>query len=76
MTTTDNRLRTGDGTHAENRCRNCGSFVTRDFARVFGDNENQVFGCLDCMTATEVKKGGARAEQVDTNIIGGRDPLR
>ena len=76
MTTTDNRLRAGDGTSAENRCRSCGSFVTRDFARVFGNNQNEVYGCLDCMTATEVKKGGARAESVETNIIGGMNPLR
>ena len=46
---------------ATNRCRNCGSFVTRDFARVFGNNHDEVFGCLDCMTATDVKKGGARS---------------
>ncbi|GAA0198536.1 hypothetical protein GCM10009000_010480 [Halobacterium noricense] len=51
--------------------------MTRDFARVFGNNENDVFGCLECMTATEVKKGGARAEHVDTaKLIGGREPLR
>lgn len=76
MTISENRLKAGDGTVAENRCQNCGSFVTRDFARVFGNNRNEVFGCLDCMTATEVKKGGARAETVDTNTIGGRNPLR
>lgn len=62
-------LSTGGG-HAENRCRNCGSFVTRDFARVFGNNYNEVYGCLECMTATEVKRGGARAENVDTSGIG------
>jgi hypothetical protein len=50
--------------------------VTRDFARVFGNNHNEVYGCLECMTATEVKKGGARAKNVDTNIIGGMEPLR
>ena len=77
MTTTDNRLTNGDDTMAENRCQSCGSFVTRDFARVFGNNHNEVFGCLECMTATEVKKGGARADEGDTtNLIGGREPLR
>ena len=44
-----------------NHCQNCGSFVTRDFARVFGNNHNEVFGCLECMTATDVKKGIARS---------------
>ncbi len=73
--TTTNPLTSG--TNTENRCESCGSFVTKDFARVFGNNDGQVFGCLECMTATEVKKGGARADEVDTtNLIGGREPLR
>ena len=67
---------TADTSIAENRCQSCGSFVTRDFARVFGNNHNEVFGCLECMSATEVKKGGASAEHVDTShLIGGREPL-
>jgi hypothetical protein len=44
---------------ADTRCENCGSFVTRDFARVFGDNQNTVHGCLDCMNGTDVKDGHA-----------------
>jgi hypothetical protein len=77
MTTTNSQIASGSDTVAENRCRSCGAFVTRDFARVFGNNENEVFGCLECMTATEVKKGGARAEFVDTSkLIGGREPIR
>jgi hypothetical protein len=77
VTKTDNHLSTNDDTMAENRCQSCGSFVTKDFAKVFGNNHNEVFGCLECMTATDVKKGGARAENVDTtNLIGGREPLR
>lgn len=44
---------------AESRCRNCGGFVTDRFTRVFGDNRNRVFGCFDCMTATEIKNGAA-----------------
>ena len=66
-----------DRSTSENRCQSCGSFVTRDFARVFGNNQNEVYACLECTTSTEVKRGGARAEDVDTtNLIGGRDPLR
>ena len=77
MTVSNDQMTSGNDTVAENRCRSCGSFVTRDFARVFGNNHNEVFGCLECMTATEVKKGGARAEEVDTTqLIGGREPLR
>ncbi|SEW32778.1 hypothetical protein SAMN05216285_4144 [Natrinema salifodinae] len=29
-------------------CRNCGSQVTRQFARVFGDNRDVVHACPDC----------------------------
>jgi len=57
----------------DNRCKGCGSFVTTEFARVFGNNHDEVFGCLECMTGTEVKQGGARARDVDTTkgIVGG-----
>ncbi|WP_423985212.1 DUF7563 family protein [Haladaptatus sp.] len=44
---------------ADTQCRNCSSFVTPQFARVFGNNRNEVYGCFECMTATEVKKGRA-----------------
>ncbi len=75
MTTTDNPL-TENATKTENRCQSCGAFVTRDFARVFGNNNGQVFGCLECMSATDVKKGKARAETVDPSLpgIGGAIP--
>lgn len=42
---------------ARNRCQNCGAFVTRDFARVFGNNDNIVVGCLDCHARTAVRDG-------------------
>lgn len=29
-------------------CRNCGTRVSTDFARVFGDNEGRVHECHDC----------------------------
>lgn len=29
-------------------CRNCGTRVTGDFARVFGDNQDRVFHCHNC----------------------------
>ena len=59
----------------ENRCRNCGSFVTRDFARVFGNNYNEVFGCLECMSATNVKRGGARSKDAEVPPLGGTGPV-
>jgi len=33
---------------AETSCRNCGAPVTKQFARVFGDNRHRVFACLNC----------------------------
>lgn len=41
------------------QCNNCGGFVTRDFARVFGDNGNAVHGCPDCTDMTGVMAGQA-----------------
>jgi len=32
------------------RCVNCGNQVTRQFARVFGDNRDVVHACPDCAT--------------------------
>lgn len=37
-----------------NRCLNCGAPVTPQFARVFGNNRNDVFGCTRCQTTTEL----------------------
>lgn len=53
------------------QCEGCGSFVTKDFARVFGDDENRVHACLECMTATDVKKAGAAGEEHPRRRIGG-----
>jgi hypothetical protein len=39
-----------------NECNNCGSFVTPQFARVFGDNDDEVYGCLNCQTARELRE--------------------
>ena len=38
-------------------CRNCGRHVTPQFARVFGDNENVVYGCVHCTTSRERQAG-------------------
>ncbi|WP_117595699.1 MULTISPECIES: DUF7563 family protein [Haloprofundus] len=39
------------------RCSNCGRHVTPQFARVFGDNIDDVHGCLDCTTSRERQTG-------------------
>jgi len=43
-------------------CQNCGSYVTRNFQRVFGDNQNNVQSCMDCGDRTGVREGGAVAD--------------
>jgi hypothetical protein len=40
-------------------CENCGAFVTRDFARVFGDNHENVGACVECTTGRDLKSGAA-----------------
>lgn len=42
-------------------CSNCGSHITPDFARVFGDRDDDIHGCPSCSTYAELKDGaGAR----------------
>ncbi len=49
--------RTDDEWIGRTRCVNCGSFVTPQFARVFGDNQNRVTQCLNCTTSRELCRG-------------------
>lgn len=38
-------------------CQNCEAFVTADFARVFGDNEGEVYRCTECTSFRELISG-------------------
>lgn len=49
----------------QTRCRNCGAYVSHVFARVFGDNEHEVHGCLECSTTRELRRGGGTATQIE-----------
>ncbi|ELZ80433.1 hypothetical protein KU306_17380 (plasmid) [Haloferax larsenii] len=42
-------------------CNSCGQYVSVDFARVFGTNNNQVFACLACSTMSEISEQGKAA---------------
>lgn len=44
------------------RCRNCDSHVTVQFARVFGDNQNEVHSCIDCATNRDLYDGAGSVE--------------
>lgn len=45
-------------TATDTRCRNCGAYVSRGFARVFGNNDDVVYGCLECRTMRDLREGG------------------
>ena len=36
---------------------NCGEVVSSSFARVFGNNENEVAGCVSCMSSRDLTSG-------------------
>ena len=40
-------------------CRNCDAHVTEQFARVLGDNEDDVHGCPECTPQTDIYDGAA-----------------
>ncbi|WP_276261503.1 DUF7563 family protein [Haloglomus litoreum] len=48
-----------DDTTGAALCRDCGTYVSKRFARVFGDNEHRVYGCPSCSTFRERSEGGA-----------------
>lgn len=43
-------------------CQNCGNSVTLQYRRVFGSNDDIVFGCPDCTTFREQHNGGVAHE--------------
>lgn len=53
-------------------CNRCGNKVSKDFARVFGNNQNEVYGCThdNCLSASAVKRGGT-LEDCDGNVADG-----
>ncbi|WP_425601075.1 DUF7563 family protein [Halosolutus halophilus] len=49
-------------------CHSCGAFVTSRFARVFGDNDHEVYGCRQCLPVSDIVDGGlAKPDDEDTN---------
>lgn len=42
------------------RCTNCGEHVTPQFARVFGDNEDVVRQCMDCVPNADLDRHADR----------------
>ncbi len=44
-------------TGTRTRCGNCGKTVTQQFARVFGNNDDEIWGCPECKSYRELKDG-------------------
>jgi hypothetical protein len=44
------------------QCRECGVYVSKGFARVFGDNQDRVDGCPACTTFRERSEGAVTPE--------------
>lgn len=40
-----------------NQCEKCNSYVSFQFARVFGDNNDRVYGCLNCEKLHVLREG-------------------
>ncbi|MGZ0745713.1 DUF7563 family protein [Haloparvum sp. AD34] len=40
-------------------CLNCGAHVSTDFARTFGDDDNQVHRCQSCDSRGRIQRGSA-----------------
>ena len=48
-------------------CNTCGGFVTADFARVFGNNADTVYGCAACSTTSEILSGKVAADSAEND---------
>jgi hypothetical protein len=46
------------------RCTTCGRHVSDRFARVFGDNEDEVHGCPACATQRDLYAGLTEGDTV------------
>lgn len=46
-------------------CSNCGEHVTAKFARVFGDNDDNVNKCIACATNAELDESPSREADID-----------
>lgn len=49
-----------DAESGKRYCGHCGAHVSIAFARVFGNNHDEVYACPDCATMRELRNGLAR----------------
>ncbi|WP_425604691.1 DUF7563 family protein [Halobellus ordinarius] len=48
----------------QSRCLHCGSHVSSDFARTFGDEDGRAHRCLACDSRARIQKGSAAGRSV------------
>ncbi len=51
---------TEDNRSPKRQCQSCGTYVTKQFVRVFGANDGSVYGCLSCLTLRDLREGGGK----------------
>lgn len=51
------------------KCMNCGGFVTDTYARVFGDNDDNVFDCRNCRTDRRLSESDDGEEGDDEKVL-------
>ncbi|APX96335.1 DUF7563 family protein [Natronorubrum daqingense] len=44
---------------SDSTCRHCGSYVTDQFGRVFGDGDDRVHRCCHCDSYRRIQRGSA-----------------
>jgi len=48
------------------QCLQCGTHVTHDFRRVYGDGDDVAHRCRECDTAVRIQQGSAAGRNVRT----------
>lgn len=54
----------------KNRCQECGARVSPHWRRVFGNNEDEVYGCPQCTNSVERRCGHTRAAKDSETDLG------
>lgn len=60
-----NRIGEAVDAGSDRTCRNCGTHVTEQFARVFGDERDRVYRCMSCDSKRRLHRGSAAGRVVD-----------
>ncbi|ELZ09393.1 hypothetical protein C479_11255 [Halovivax asiaticus JCM 14624] len=53
-----------DPDYRANRCRKCGSHVTPEFRRGYGDDEDRAHRCFNCDSRPRIDRGSAAGKSV------------